>query len=146
MLQLAQAACYPVMDFPEAMLGGMTSFTPPPAFVREQLEECSPIHEGEVVINGVVLPRNVVEELRLLGMPLASYTRGELQAANMACAIDGELIDDPNGNSFLDKLQLTEAERYAQEERKFGKQIKREREWQRMRVLSDDEEDRLYAA
>ena len=62
------------------------------------------------VINGVSLPDNVIEELRLLGIPLASYNPGELKAAILACAYDSELVDDPHGLHFFDKLSLTHRE------------------------------------
>ncbi len=67
------------------------------------------------VINGVTLPESVVEELRLLGIPLASYNAGELKAAILACAYDSELVDDHHGLHFLDKLSLTHREKVDRE-------------------------------
>ena len=62
-------------------------------------------------LNGVPLPENVVRELKRLGRALESFTAGELHSAVRACEMDGNLIDDPNGMSFLDQLELTAAEK-----------------------------------
>lgn len=63
-----------------------------------------------VVINGVALPDRVVAELKRLGITLSWYSAGELENAVQACAFDAQLIDDPNGDDFLDKLVLTQDE------------------------------------
>ena len=63
------------------------------------------IFDGEVVINNVALPRQVIEELRRLGIALSWYNAGELRDAVEACAADGHLIDDPDGVHFRDKLK-----------------------------------------
>lgn len=75
---------------------------------------------GGTIVNGVELPRHVVTELEKLGLDLSWYNSGELQQAVMACAVDGVLIDDPNGTSFSDKLELTDEEKSEAEEAEFG--------------------------
>lgn len=85
------------------MLGAL-----PPFLIAAPPERAGPAIAGEMD-----LPPYLLEELRLLGLPLASYTRGELESARIACAVDGKLIDDPDGFNFLDKLQMTYAEREA---------------------------------
>lgn len=72
---------------------------------------------GVAIVNGVELPRNVIAELEKLGLALSWYNSGELQSAVAACAADGVLIDDPDGTSFSDKLELTPEET---EEKSFG--------------------------
>lgn len=98
-------ASYAVMDCPEWRLGALPSFVPPGK--PNPFELCQPMHEGEVEINGVPLPHAVIIELRKLGIPLSYYTHGQLQEAVEACAVDCNLIDDPNGGNFQDKLHLT---------------------------------------
>ncbi len=73
---------------------------------------CAKSVHNEVTINGVALPQRVVEELRRLGRPLSWYTHHELEDAVLACAVDGQLIDDPNGTDFQDMLTLTEDEKH----------------------------------
>lgn len=60
--------------------------------------------QNSVEINGVAVPMLVARQLRELGIPLESYTSGELHAAIHACSHDSRLIDDPEGAHFLDKL------------------------------------------
>ena len=61
------------------------------------------------LINGVYVPSDVIAQLREIGIPLTSFSAGELRAAISACS-DGRLIDDVNGNSFMDQLSLTAGE------------------------------------
>jgi len=63
-------------------------------------------------IKGVDIPASVLRQLRELGIPIEHFTRGELQDAVLACAIDGDLVDDEHGTSFKDKLTLTKEEEY----------------------------------
>ena len=80
-------------------------------------QECtaSEMIPGAAVINGVVLPQRVLEELRRLGTALSWYSAGELEDAVEACAVDGQLIDDPMGMNFRDRLSLSEAEKAKRE-------------------------------
>lgn len=71
------------------------------------------IAPGAVVINGIALPQTVIDQLRLLGLPLSWYNAGELRDAVDACAIDCTLIDDDEGIGFEDKLHLSDDERAA---------------------------------
>lgn len=66
---------------------------------------------GNLVVNNVRLPDHVVLELQRLGRALEWYTAGELYSAVEACAVDRRLIDDPDGVNFMDKLELTDAEK-----------------------------------
>lgn len=66
---------------------------------------------GEVVVNGVSLPPRVAEELRRLGTPLSWYNAGELQDAVIECDFDDELVADPRGVSFRDKIRLDPGEK-----------------------------------
>ncbi|MEQ1789889.1 MAG: hypothetical protein ABL857_05535 [Rickettsiales bacterium] len=75
-------------------------------------------NNAEIVVNNVQLPNNVVRELQRLGRSLKSYTHGELQSAVIACAFDGRLIDDPDGDNFMDKLVLTDEEVLEEKSRK----------------------------
>jgi len=68
--------------------------------------EPPPPDAGSAMVNGVVLPRLVLEQLQKLGISLAWYSEYELGAAVRACAVDCTLIDDPDGNNFLDNLEL----------------------------------------
>src|SRR5690606_22696524 len=68
-------------------------------------------YTGAAVVNGVELPQRVAEEIRRLGIALSWYSAGELEDAVEACAFDGQLIDDPFGDDFRDKLTLTHQER-----------------------------------
>lgn len=77
-----------------------------------------------ITINNVQLPIQVVRELQRLGRALEWYSNGELNSAVAACAIDGNLIDDPHGVDFIDKLELTDAEK------------------RKSQACNDDEEDR----
>lgn len=86
--------------------------------------------DNQVIINGVPLPDNVVEELRILGLPLFSYNRGELEDAVIACHYDSKLIDDKAGENFRDKLTLTNEER-----------ILRSRESRKLTKFNDNEDD-----
>lgn len=64
-------------------------------------------------VNGVRLPRQVVEELQRLGISLNWYNVGELTDAVIACQHDGQLVDDPHGVHFRDKMHLSEPEKTA---------------------------------
>jgi hypothetical protein len=66
---------------------------------------------GGAEIKGVDIPKNVLDQLKRLGFPLFSYSRGQLEEAVQACAFDGNLIDDPDGEDFEDMLELTEDEK-----------------------------------
>lgn len=70
---------------------------------------------GYVVVNGVKIPQNVYTQLSNLGIPLGSYSESDLRAAVDACRIDTQLIDDPNGINFHDKLHLAPDEKAAAE-------------------------------
>jgi hypothetical protein len=59
---------------------------------------------GSIVVNGVVLPQAVADQLRMLGLSLSWYSAGELQAAVQDCVVDENLIKDPNGLNFMDDL------------------------------------------
>lgn len=72
-------------------------------------------------IKGVELPARVIEQLRLLGMPLSWYNAGELEDAVEACSFDGVLIDDPSGVNFRDKLRLCDDEKEKRIERNSSK-------------------------
>ena len=69
------------------------------------------IAEGSEIVNGVALPQNVIDQLRMLGISIAWYTQGELEEAVEACAFDGTLIDDDEGIDFRDRLHRTESEK-----------------------------------
>ncbi len=59
---------------------------------------------------GITLPPHVAEELRRLGMPLASYTQYQLTSAVRAAVVDCRVIDDDapdNPLDFEDMLELT---------------------------------------
>lgn len=99
-----------VAECPETMLGRLKACPEPndkAAWLAEK--NCRPPDDAGIV-NGVRLPQHVVEELRLLGLPLTVYTRGELDAIIAACAFDAHLIDDPNGVNLWDKMTLTKRE------------------------------------
>jgi len=67
--------------------------------------------DGSIVLNSVVLPKLVADQIRRLGYDLLSYNEGQLEAATLGCAVDCNLIDDPDGVNFFDDLQLDERER-----------------------------------
>lgn len=98
------------IDFAEASLGNLCPF---PAMGKNMFMEqkASTICEGDVTINGVPLPHGVIIELRKLGLPLAWYTHGQLQEAVEACAVDCQLIDDPDGMNLRDQMKLTDDEK-----------------------------------
>jgi len=73
-------------------------------------------------INGVDLPANVVQQLEMLGLELAWYTKHELESSVRSCAVDNKLVDDPNGINFADKIELTH------EEKTFRERLEQERE------------------
>lgn len=73
--------------------------------------ETAQLDNGDIVINGVVLPRVVADQLRRLGLSLSWYSKGELEAAINGCAVDCNLIDDPDGVGFFDDLVLDEREK-----------------------------------
>jgi len=73
-------------------------------------------HQGcsdgsDVYINGIRLPDSVVEELRMIGLPLSWYNKGELEDAVLACKYDNHLIDDEDGVTLRDKMTLTYEEK-----------------------------------
>lgn len=70
--------------------------------------------DGSVVIGGVVIPRLVAEEVRRLGMPLASYSAYDLELARQSCMVDCQLVDEPGGDNFYDMLELTDDEKNQQ--------------------------------
>lgn len=70
------------------------------------------------LINGVVLSRTAIDQLRTLGLPLEWYTAGELEDIQMACSVDATLIDDEFGDNLHDKLYLDSDEK---EERRNNK-------------------------
>jgi hypothetical protein len=76
---------------------------------KRYISPYSPV-DSAATINGVELPQRVLDELKRLGIALANYNAGELQAAVRACAIDGQLIDDKNGANFFDQLELDDDE------------------------------------
>lgn len=88
---------------------------------------------GDVVVNGVNLPLQVIEQLRQAGISAISWlTSSELQDAIYACKFDGQLIDDPGGISLRDKMTLTHAEQQARrpqrkKPRSFAEMILEER-------------------
>lgn len=66
--------------------------------------------DGSITISGVVIPKLVADQLKKLGTSLAFFNTGQLKAAIDGCAIDCTLIDDPNGDSFFDGLELDASE------------------------------------
>ena len=106
-----------VAECPDVLLGNLESsagkYNP---WVSEDLKAI-PIALGqahdEKVVNGVVLPQRVYEELQRLGHALFSYTSGQLEDAIQACHFDGQLVDDPDGITFHDMLTLTHEEEKA---------------------------------
>lgn len=76
---------------------------------------------GAVVVNGVTLPQNVINQLQQLGLPLSWYNNGELEDAVIACAFDGNLIDEdddiPCGEHYFtdEKKHMQELRRIAAE-------------------------------
>lgn len=83
------------------LLAGPGAWNPPPR------EGGFDGRDGSITVNGVRLPMRVAQELRMLGMTLAWYSAGELEDAVEACSIDSQLIDDPGGGDFRDRLTLT---------------------------------------
>ena len=73
---------------------------------------------NKVIISGVELSDNLLQELKLLGYPLLSYNRGELEDAVIACSYDRKLVDDENGHGFRDKLTLTAQEKLSKSRKK----------------------------
>jgi hypothetical protein len=72
-------------------------------------------------VNGIVLPQNVINQLRLLGLPIEAYTAGELQDAVLACSADATLVDDHEGIGLRDKLRLDGSEK---EERRLRREAR----------------------
>lgn len=97
-------------DCPESMLGQLSAWC--------GADNHAPENHFGAVVNGVALSPRVIEELRKLGRPLSWYTHGELEDAVMACTIDSQLIDDPDGKDFRDKLHLTPEEKHSKENKK----------------------------
>lgn len=91
---------------------------------------------GDVVVNGVNIPLQVLEQLRQAGITAVSWlSSSELQDAVQACKLDGTLIDDPQGNpmSLRDRMQLTHEEQQTRRPRRkkaksYAEQILEERE------------------
>lgn len=80
-------------------------------------------------VHGIVLPQNVINQLRLLGIPVEWYTAGELQDAVIACSSDATLVDDHEGTSLRDKLRLDESEKEERRLRREARaQVKHEEE------------------
>ena len=69
------------------------------------------MHDDGIIINGVVVPKLVADQLRQLGVSLSWYSKGQLEAAINGCSVDCNLIDDPDGANFFDDLKLDEHER-----------------------------------
>lgn len=82
----------------------------------------SELNDLNKTVNGVELPRNVVLELQKLGLALECYAKHELEKSVLACAVDGNLVDDPQGINFADKLELTH------NEISFRERLEKERE------------------
>ncbi len=76
-------------------------------------ESCKPHHSyGQPpadsineVVHGISLPPSLQIELRMLGYPLLAYTRGELEDAVNASAVDRTLVENPDAMNFRDKLR-----------------------------------------
>lgn len=117
-------------DCPESALGGLSGADALPDIKR---------------IKGIDIPLNVLRELQRLGHPIEQYTRGELLEAVRACAMDANLVDDPHGHSFSDKLTLTADEKKAREPKKksFCTDIKHERECRKEHMHACEHEDDL---
>lgn len=83
-------------------------------FVRELNPFSSPTEkmdqDGGVTVNGVELPRDLVLQLQQLGVPLTSYTKGQLEEALQAYAMDGRLVEDHGATNFQDSLHLSSEE------------------------------------
>ena len=74
--------------------------------------------DGSVIVNGVRLPAVVVRALEALGMPLEAYSPGELEDAIVAFEDDGTLVEDDEGQTFEDRLHLSDAEKLERMERR----------------------------
>ncbi|MDX1974442.1 MAG: hypothetical protein SFT92_02075 [Rickettsiales bacterium] len=81
---------------------------------RQLIDELNPFsseperfRDGSMEIGGVALPAGVVFQLQQLGVPLSSYTPGQLEAAVRACSYDNTLVDDHDAHSFDDAITLT---------------------------------------
>lgn len=102
----------------EAMIGEALPRTPSPESPTQLPEPQSKAQEEHglssgVMVNGVVLPVNVAQQLRELGVPLENYSPQDLHAAIQACMVDGRLVDDPNGVNFHDMLTKEASEEHA---------------------------------
>ncbi|MEZ5691317.1 MAG: hypothetical protein R3D71_06605 [Rickettsiales bacterium] len=73
---------------------------------------------SDITVNGVLLPHHLVRELQKLGRALEWYHKGELEKAVIATAVDRNLIDDPDGHNFNDKLELTDSEKNEKKRKK----------------------------
>ena len=82
---------------------------------RSRRLECS---DGSVIVNGVRLPAIVVHQLEALGMPLEAYSPGELEDAVVAIEDDGTLLEDDEGQTFEDRLHLSDEEKRLRAERR----------------------------
>jgi hypothetical protein len=126
------------VDCPESALGTLSGYTVPPPTDTDKFTQKYPLD-----INGIDLPLNVIRELSRLGRPLAWYTRGELRAATIACAPDGNLVDDPEGANFDDMLTLTNDEKKKREKKPntFCEELELERERQKhqLSVVAQDD-------
>ena len=72
--------------------------------------------DGSITISGVLIPRIVADQLKKLGASLSFMNTGQLEAAIENCAVDCNLIDDPEGNSFFDDMELDDSEKDKDEE------------------------------
>lgn len=95
----------------------------------------------EISVAGVALPPHVIDELRWLGIPLAAYTPGQLQAAKLAAAVDSQVFDDERAHphNFDDMLHLTDAEKRGHGA--WAAREKKRRDQKHHAFWHDDEED-----
>jgi hypothetical protein len=96
-------------------------------------------------INGIVLPQNVINQLRLLGLPIEWYTAGELQDAVIACSADATLIDDVNGDNFRDRLRLDADEKEMLVAKKQEEEKHHLDELEREHLLMEEHDEDLIA-
>jgi hypothetical protein len=75
--------------------------------------EASATTKDPLEINGIRMSQVAVTQLKRLGLPLEWYTADELEDAVIACNADANLIDDPHGHTFQDRLYLDPEEKRA---------------------------------
>ena len=82
-------------------------------YLSDEQYQTSPARSanGTVIVNGIALPQSVIDQLRRFGFNPEWCTPSELLAAEQDALIDGVVFDDPNGDNFLDKLELSEDEK-----------------------------------